>query len=61
MGEMHNVEIVFDDAGWIGVEKEAARLGLDAPQLVTRAVRAWLAESADNLALFGKREPESAA
>jgi hypothetical protein len=61
MGETHSVEIVFDEAGWAAVENEAARLGIDAPQLVSRAVRAWLAESADNLALFGKRVADSAA
>jgi hypothetical protein len=53
MSETHRIEIVFDDARWTAVEDEAARLGLDIPQLVTRATCAWLSESADTAALLG--------
>ena len=60
MGETHSVEIVLDDARWVAVEHEAARLGIDVPQLISRATAAWLAEMADNDSLAGARESVSA-
>jgi hypothetical protein len=56
MSETHRIEIVFDDACWVAVEREADRLGLDVPQLVTRATCAWLSESADTASLLGTRQ-----
>jgi hypothetical protein len=60
MSETHSVEIVFDDSGWAAVEGETSRLGIGADQLIARATLAWLAESADNCAAVGKREPVNA-
>jgi hypothetical protein len=60
MSETHRVEIAFDDSGWAAVEGETTRLGIDAEQLIARATRVWIAESADNRAAVGKREPLAA-
>jgi hypothetical protein len=60
MSDTHAVEVVFDDRRWLRVEDEATRLGIDAPQLISRATCAWLAESIDNVALVGKREAAAA-
>ena len=56
MSETHTVKIGFDNASWEAVEEEATRLGIDAPQLISRATCAWLAEITDNAALVGLRQ-----
>lgn len=60
MSDIHTVEVVFDDGRWASVEDEATRLGIDAPQLISRATCAWLAESIDNVAQVGKRATATA-
>jgi hypothetical protein len=60
MSETHSVEIGFDNASWAALEEEVARLGIDAPQLISRATCAWLAEMTDNAALVGVRQSASA-
>jgi hypothetical protein len=59
MGETHSIEIGFDNAGWAAVESEATRLGIEPAQLVSRATRAWLAETTEISALVGRRDPSA--
>ena len=44
MSDTHLVQIELDDRRYEALENEASRLGLELPQLVTRAASAWLCD-----------------
>jgi hypothetical protein len=50
MSETHRIEIELDDRRFEALELEAHRLGLEVPQLVTKAASAWLCDVTENSA-----------
>ena len=57
MGETNSVEVVFTKARWIAIQDEAARLGIDIPELISRATSVWISEIAENDSMIRSPKP----
>ena len=51
VSDTNRIEVEFDERRYLALQNEAQRLGVDIPQIVTRATSAWICEMADNTVL----------